>query len=69
MLVVLLCHISPYRLAGGNIGVNLILFCVESGFLITSIFLNEYRSIGTISIKLFYLRRACYGFSQPFTAL
>jgi peptidoglycan/LPS O-acetylase OafA/YrhL len=67
VLVVLLCHISPYRLAGGNIGVDL--FFVLSDFLITSILLNEHRSTGTISIKLFYLRRALRLFPALFSVI
>lgn len=54
----LFCHGSPsYQLHGGHIGVDL--FFVQSGFLITSILLNEWRDTGGISIPHFYLRRAC----------
>jgi len=42
--------------AGGNIGVDI--FFVLSGFLITSLLLEEWRKSGTISFRNFYLRRA-----------
>lgn len=58
VLVVMFCHGPPsYQLHGGHIGVDL--FFVLSGFLITSILLNEWRDTGRISIPHFYLLRAC----------
>lgn len=68
VLVVILCHAPPtYQLHGGHIGVDL--FFVLSGFLITSILLNEWRSTGRISIPHFYLRRACRLFPAAFSVL
>lgn len=43
-------------LPGGGIGV--LIFFVLSGFLITSLLLHEQRGTGTISLRLFYARRA-----------
>lgn len=68
VLVVILCHAPPaYRLYGGHVGVDL--FFVLSGFLITSILLNEWRDTGRISIPHFYLRRACRLFPAAFSVL
>ncbi len=56
-LVVLFCHTNPQVFRGGNIGVDL--FFVLSGFLITSILLEELQSTGSINFGRFYFRRAC----------
>src|SRR5262245_22281702 len=47
---------KPYFFRGGGIGVDL--FFVLSGYLITSLLLEEWRVRGSISFKRFYLRRA-----------
>lgn len=68
VLVVLFCHAPlKFKLAGGNIGVDL--FFVLSGFLITSILLNEWRARETIGVSLFYLRRALRLFPAAFSVL
>jgi len=54
ILIVIIAHLG--LLQGGNFGVDL--FFVLSGFLITSILLQEQRRNGVISISKFYLRRA-----------
>jgi peptidoglycan/LPS O-acetylase OafA/YrhL len=43
-------------LQDGHLGVNI--FFVISGFLITSIMMNEEKNTNTISLKNFYLKRA-----------
>lgn len=47
---------QPYLVEGGWVGVTI--FFVLSGFLITSILVDEERATGTISLRRFYLRRA-----------
>src|SRR5579883_1471355 len=54
ILIVIVAHFGI--LQGGNFGVDL--FFVLSGFLITSILLQEQRKNGRVSISKFYLRRA-----------
>lgn len=49
-------HIDPSRYPGGFIGVDI--FFVLSGYLITSILANEFKTTGSISILRFYIRRA-----------
>lgn len=56
VLIVFVGHLAPTYLPGGGLGVDI--FFALSGFLITSILLDEYRARGEISFKHFYLRRA-----------
>lgn len=56
VLIVIGAHTNPQVFPGGNIGVDL--FFILSGFLITTILLNEHKATGSISIKNFYARRA-----------
>ncbi|MDQ6756571.1 MAG: acyltransferase [Bacteroidota bacterium] len=56
VLLVLLLHGSYGFFKGGWIGVDL--FFVLSGYLITSLLLNEYQNSGEIAISKFYIRRA-----------
>ena len=55
ILVVMLFHANPDVLVGGYVGVDL--FFVLSGFLITSILVEEYRNTGAIDLPRFYFRR------------
>lgn len=54
-VALVLLHHSAYRLTGGWIGVDL--FFVLSGFLITTLLLQEWHHTGTINLKAFYVRR------------
>jgi len=56
ILFVLLSHIQSLPFGGGFIGVDL--FFVLSGFLITTLLLEERQETGTVSLKAFYVRRA-----------
>ena len=48
-------HVSPRQLRGGWLGVDI--FFVLSGYLITSILLNQYNANGRIDLRTFYERR------------
>ena len=52
---VLLFHTTGYP-KGGGLGVTL--FFVLSGFLITTLLINEHRTHGAVSLRRFYVRRA-----------
>jgi peptidoglycan/LPS O-acetylase OafA/YrhL len=56
VLAVVLSHMPQLEFLGGFFGVDL--FFVLSGFLITSLLLEEWRARGDISLKAFYARRA-----------
>jgi peptidoglycan/LPS O-acetylase OafA/YrhL len=56
VLAVVLSHLPNLEFLGGFFGVDL--FFVLSGFLITSLLLEEWRARGDISLKAFYARRA-----------
>lgn len=55
IILVLLFHCSLAHCDGGFVGVDV--FFVVSGFLITSLLLNERDKSGTISLRNFYMRR------------
>lgn len=60
LMAVLALHATermPYGVRGGWIGVDV--FFVLSGFLITTLLLEEWYSTGTLRLGRFYLRRAC----------
>ena len=52
---VLITHVDPDSLPGGQLGVDL--FFALSGYLITSLLLKEYDHFGRVSLKDFYIRR------------
>jgi peptidoglycan/LPS O-acetylase OafA/YrhL len=54
--LVLVHHIAPVTFVGGSFGVDL--FFILSGFLITSLLLDEWHTVGRISLSGFYIRRA-----------
>lgn len=56
IVFVLLLHATYGRLHGGFLGVDI--FFVLSGYLITTLLVNEMRRTGTISLTAFYVRRA-----------
>lgn len=56
ILAVMAFHANPSLATGGFIGVDV--FFVLSGFLITTLLLQEWHSTGTVSLKNFYFRRA-----------
>jgi peptidoglycan/LPS O-acetylase OafA/YrhL len=57
VLAVVCFHVGVPFMGGGFLGVDG--FFTLSGFLITSLLLNEYRTVGHISLSKFYFRRAC----------
>ncbi len=56
VLLVIFYHLFPQIFPGGFIGVDI--FFVISGFLITTLLINEYAKSGRIDLKHFWLRRA-----------
>jgi peptidoglycan/LPS O-acetylase OafA/YrhL len=55
VLLVVAHHFAPARLPGGFLGVDI--FFVLSGFLITTLLLEEQAKHGCINLRFFYLRR------------
>jgi peptidoglycan/LPS O-acetylase OafA/YrhL len=56
VLAVMLFHIQAPHMQGAYIGVDI--FFVLSGFLITTLLISEYDTLGRINLKNFYMRRA-----------
>jgi peptidoglycan/LPS O-acetylase OafA/YrhL len=56
ILLVMAHHLEPERFSGGFLGVDV--FFVLSGFLITTLLIEEWEAGGAISLPRFYLRRA-----------
>ncbi|WP_162254103.1 acyltransferase family protein [Nocardioides sp. Soil774] len=57
ILVVVACHAGFLPPLAGNVGVTM--FFALSGFLITTLLLEEHRASGAVSLRRFYFRRAC----------
>lgn len=55
VLVVIIFHLNSNALPGGYLGVDI--FFVLSGFLITSLLLEEWQSTGSLNVGRFYWRR------------
>ncbi len=55
VILVMLCHFNIPGFSGGFIGVDI--FFVVSGYLITGVIFNSYKSIGAFSFLEFYARR------------
>jgi peptidoglycan/LPS O-acetylase OafA/YrhL len=55
--IVLLAHFVNPKLFPGGLGVEV--FFIISGFLITRLLLAEQRDTGTVSLRMFYVRRIC----------
>jgi peptidoglycan/LPS O-acetylase OafA/YrhL len=56
VIAVVFYHLFPHVLPGGYIGVDI--FFVISGFLITTLLINEHARTGHINLKKFWMRRA-----------
>ncbi|MBU0278323.1 acyltransferase family protein [Gemella sp. zg-1178] len=56
VISVIIYHMMPNHLPGGFLGVDL--FFVLSGYLISSLIMQEYSETGKISLSKFYIRRA-----------
>ena len=57
VLIVLLSHVGYGNVVPGGLGVTVFFFL--SGFLITTLMLNEHHATGRIAIAHFYVRRFC----------
>src|SRR4051812_474497 len=55
ILFVMMFHSSVYSLSGGFIGVDI--FFVLSGFLISTLIIQEFKASGTFNFEHFYIRR------------
>ncbi len=66
-LIVFIAHAGLDRIVPGRFGVNI--FFALSGYLITTLLIREQANNGTISLKLFYLRRALRIFPPMYAVL
>ncbi len=57
VMLVILAHVGYGTIIPGGLGVTIFFFL--SGFLITTLLLEEHRQTGTIGIRAFYVRRVC----------
>jgi peptidoglycan/LPS O-acetylase OafA/YrhL len=67
VIAVITYHFNPTWLQGGFLGVDL--FFVLSGYLITSILLNEYNQNGRLSLKRFWMGRVRRLFPAAYTMI